>query len=58
MFPAMNIESTIVLFAVVAALGLVTVVAVDIILTTQEAEAKGCRNSVAVNASQGRCIRL
>jgi hypothetical protein len=57
----MNTESTMVLFAVVAALGLVTVVAVDIILTTQEADAakpptQGCRNSVAVNASQGRCF--
>jgi hypothetical protein len=39
-----------------AALGLVTVVAVDITLTAQEAEAKGCQhNSIAFNASQGRC---
>ena len=58
----MNIESTIVLFAVVAALGLVTVVAVDVILTIQEVNAeppptKGCRNSLAFNASQGRCFR-
>jgi hypothetical protein len=34
----MNIESTMVLFAVVTALGLVTVVVVDIMLTAQEAE--------------------
>jgi hypothetical protein len=46
-----------VLFAVVAALGLMTVVAVDIILTAQEAEAKGCRTSQAVNASKGRCLQ-
>jgi hypothetical protein len=56
----MNIESTIVLFALVAALGLVTVVAVDIILTTQEAEARGCENGAATgtafNASRGRCF--
>ena len=52
----MNLESTMVLFAVVAALGLVGVVAVDVMLTTQEAEAKGCRNGIAVNASQGRCL--
>ena len=45
-----------VLFAVVAALGLMTVIAVDIILTAQEAEARGCRNGIAVNASQGRCL--
>lgn len=49
-------------FALVAALGLVTVVAVDIMLTMQEIDAappptKGCRNSVAVNASEGRCFR-
>jgi hypothetical protein len=50
-------QTAIVLFALVAAFGLVTVVAVDIILTVQEAEAKGCRTSIAVNASKGRCIR-
>ena len=44
-------------FALVAALGLVSVVAVDIILTAQEAEAKGCNRSIAANASKGRCIR-
>jgi hypothetical protein len=43
-----------VLFALVAALGLVTIVAVDIILTAQEAEARGCRTSIAAN--QGRCV--
>jgi hypothetical protein len=54
----MNIESTMVLFAVVAALGLVTVVAVDIMLTTQEAEAKGCSGGgTGFNASKGRCFR-
>jgi hypothetical protein len=52
----MSSESTIVLFAVVAALGLVTIVAVDLILTMQEVDAAGCRNSVAVNASKGRCF--
>jgi hypothetical protein len=53
----MNLESTLVLFALVAALGLVTAVTVDIVLTAQEAEAKGCRTSVAVNASRGRCLQ-
>ena len=53
----METNSTLVIFAIIAALGLVTVVVVDIMLTTQEAEAKGCRNSVAANASQGRCIK-
>jgi hypothetical protein len=50
-------NSTLVIFALIAALGLVTVVAVDIILTAQEAEARGCNRSIAVNASKGRCIR-
>ena len=51
-------SSIIIVFAVVAALGLVSVVAVDIMLPTQEAEAKGCRTtSVAANASLGRCIK-
>jgi Flp pilus assembly protein CpaB len=55
-------NSILVMFALIAAFGLVTVVAVDIILTAQEADAvkpptQGCRNSVAVNASQGRCFQ-
>jgi hypothetical protein len=53
----METNTTIVLFALIAALGLITVVAVDVILTAQEAEAKGCRTSTAVNASKGRCIQ-
>jgi hypothetical protein len=61
MLPSMNMETqtAIVLFALVAAVGLVTVVAVDVILTIQEAEAqkpRGCNRSVAANASQGRCV--
>jgi hypothetical protein len=46
-----------VIFALVAALGLVTVVAVDLVLTMQEADAAGCRTSQAVNASKGRCFK-
>jgi hypothetical protein len=57
----METNSTLVIFALIAALGLVTLVAMDIILTSQEADAakpptQGCRNSIAVNASQGRCF--
>ena len=57
----METNSTLVIFAIIAALGLVTVVAVDIMLTAQEADAakpptQGCRNSQAANASQGRCF--
>jgi hypothetical protein len=46
-----------VIFALVAALGLVTVVAVDVMLTMQEADARGCRTSQAFNASKGRCFQ-
>jgi Flp pilus assembly protein CpaB len=58
----METNTVIVLFALVAALGLVGVVAVDILLTIQEVDAappptQGCRNSIAVNASQARCFR-
>jgi hypothetical protein len=53
----MDTQTTLVIFALVAALGLVTVVAVDIILSMQEAEAAGCRTSQAFNASKGRCFR-
>jgi hypothetical protein len=58
----MSMQSTMVLFALIAALGLVTVVAVDIMLTAQEASGdkpptKGCRTSLAFNASQGRCFQ-
>jgi hypothetical protein len=57
----MGTNYTLVILALIAAMGLVTVVAVDIILTAQEADAvkpptQGCRTSVAVNASQGRCF--
>jgi Flp pilus assembly protein CpaB len=55
----METHTTIVLFALVAALGLVGVVVVDIMSTAQEVEAqkpRGCNRSVAANASQGRCV--
>jgi Flp pilus assembly protein CpaB len=49
-------QTTVVIFAILAAFGLVAIVAVDIALITQEVEAKGCKNSNAANASQGRCV--
>jgi hypothetical protein len=52
----MGTNSTLLIFAPIAAMGLVTVVVIDIILTAQEAEAKGCNRSVAANASKGRCV--
>jgi hypothetical protein len=54
----MNMQSTMVLFALIAVLGLVTVVAVDLILSMQEVEARGCSlTSPAANASKTRCVR-
>jgi hypothetical protein len=54
----METNSTLVIFALIAALGLVTVVAVDIMLTTQEAEAKGCSGGgTGFNASKGKCLK-
>jgi hypothetical protein len=53
--------TTLAIFAIVAALGVIGVIGVNFLLTLQEIDAvppptKGCRNSVAANASQGRCI--
>jgi hypothetical protein len=53
----MNTETTLAIFAIVAALGLVAVVAVEVSSIAQEAEARGCNRSIAFNASQGRCFR-
>jgi hypothetical protein len=62
---SMNLETVVVLFAIAAIFGLGGVVVIDSILTTQDAEAKGCINpnapgggSIAFNASKGRCVQL
>jgi hypothetical protein len=55
----MDTQMTLVIFALIPALGLVTVVVVNVMLTAQEAEA-GCERGAAVNkslaASNGRCF--
>jgi hypothetical protein len=51
--------TTLAIFAIVAAMGLVGVVAIQIILISEEAEAqkpRGCNRSISANASQGRCV--
>jgi hypothetical protein len=53
----MKNNTTLVVLAIMASLGLVTAIAVNIILTAQEAEARGCNRSIAANASRGRCIQ-
>jgi hypothetical protein len=49
------------IIAIGAAIGVVGVLAVETFVTPllqqQEAEAKGCRNGIAFNASKGRCFQ-
>ena len=55
---SMNVETVVVLFAIAAIFGLVGVVVVEIMLTAQEAEAKGCPlTNPGANASKLRCVR-
>jgi hypothetical protein len=49
-------NNMLVLMSIVLVVGLLGVLAIEGITVSQEAEAKGCRNSVAFNASQGRCF--
>ena len=46
------------IIAIVAALALLGIVAITVVSIPlqQEAEALGCNNSIAFNASKGRCI--
>jgi hypothetical protein len=54
----MDTQITAVIFAILAAFGLVAIVAIDIVLTIQEAEAKGCTpGGTGFNASQGKCAK-
>lgn len=48
--------TTLAVFAVFAAMGLVGVVAATIMSVPEDVEARGCTNGVAFNASQGRCF--
>jgi hypothetical protein len=48
-------QRTLTVFALIAALGVLSVEVVDLMLFL-EAEARGCNRSVAFNASQGRCF--
>jgi hypothetical protein len=59
----MTIEKTnIAIIAIAAAIGVIGIVVtvetfVAPLLQQQEAEARGCKNSIAFNASKGRCFR-
>ena len=48
--------TTLAIFAIVAAMGLIGVVAIAIMSVPEDAEARGCNNGVAFNASKGRCF--
>ena len=48
--------TTLAIFAIVAAMGLIGVVAIQVVSTPQEAIARGCKSGVPFNASQGRCF--
>ena len=53
----MQKETTLAIIAIVAALGLLGVVVVESISIPQhQAEARGCNNGIAFNASKGRCF--
>lgn len=57
----MGSEGSIMIFAIVAALGLIGVVVVEaVFILPQEADARGCSagsaGSLAFNASKGRCF--
>jgi hypothetical protein len=54
-----NTTTSIAIIAIVAALALLGVVVITIVTIPlqQEAEARGCKTSHAVNASKGRCFR-
>jgi len=50
-------ETTLGIIAIIAALGLLGVVVVESIsIPQQQADARGCTNGIAFNASQGRCF--
>jgi hypothetical protein len=50
-------DTMLTIFVIVAALGLVAVVAVQVISIAQEAEARGCPlTTPGANASKGRCF--
>jgi hypothetical protein len=51
-------ETTLAIIAIIAALGLLGVVVVESISIPpqQQADARGCTNGIAFNASQGRCF--
>jgi hypothetical protein len=56
MYPMEMTTTTLAIFAIVAAMGLIGVVAIAIMSVPEDVEAHGCNRSVPFNASQGRCF--
>jgi Flp pilus assembly protein CpaB len=53
----MSKETTVVIIAIVAALGLLGVLVIETIsMPQQQVDARGCNRGVPYNASQGRCF--
>jgi hypothetical protein len=53
----MHEQTILAVIAIIAALGLLGVVAVETFnLSAQQADAAGCNNGIAFNASKGRCF--
>ena len=52
----MDAETKLLIFVLVIMVGMAGVVAVEIVILADQAEARGCNNGVALNASQGRCF--
>ncbi len=52
----MNNETQLIIFAIVAMVGLVAVFAIEIVPLENQADARGCNTSIAFNASKGRCF--
>jgi hypothetical protein len=49
-------RTTLAIFAIVAAMGLISVVAIEMMTLPQDATARGCKSGVPFNASEGRCF--
>jgi hypothetical protein len=53
----MKTEPKLLIFALVAMAGLMAVFAIEIVPLAEQADARGCNNSIAINASKGRCFQ-
>jgi hypothetical protein len=53
----MRIEASMAIFAILVSLGLIGAIVIEtVFILPQEADAIGCKSSIAFNASKGRCF--